>query len=74
VLELVEEMVIKTANTNKGEPKMRKIVISSSRLTESSKTRPVRRAFRHGGWFGRVGDKGGEEIAKLLLDEALGGR
>jgi dihydrofolate reductase len=28
--------------------------------------------FRRGGWVGRVGDRGREEAAKLLLDEALG--
>jgi dihydrofolate reductase len=28
--------------------------------------------FRHGGWFGRVGDKGREETDKILLDQALG--
>ena len=30
--------------------------------------------FRHGGWFGRVGDRGRDEAAKVLLDEALGAR
>jgi dihydrofolate reductase len=28
--------------------------------------------FKHGGWVGRVGDRGREEAAKVLLDEALG--
>jgi dihydrofolate reductase len=28
--------------------------------------------FRLGGWVGRVGDRGREEVAKLLLDEARG--
>ena len=28
--------------------------------------------FKYGGWVGRVGDKGREEAAKLLLDETLG--
>ena len=28
--------------------------------------------FKHGGWVGRVGDKGREEAAKVLLDETLG--
>jgi len=28
--------------------------------------------FKHGGWVGRIGDRGREEAAKLLLDEALG--
>ena len=27
--------------------------------------------FRHGGWFGRVGDKGREETDNVLLDQAL---
>ena len=28
--------------------------------------------FKHGGWVGRIGDRGREEAAKVLLDEALG--
>jgi dihydrofolate reductase len=28
--------------------------------------------FRHGGWIGRIGDRGREEAAKIALDEALG--
>ncbi len=28
--------------------------------------------FRRGGWVGRVGDRGREEAAKVLLDEAVG--
>ena len=28
--------------------------------------------FRHGGWFGQVGDKDSDERAKVVLDEALG--
>jgi dihydrofolate reductase len=28
--------------------------------------------FKHGGWVGRVGDRGRDEAAKVLLDEALG--
>src|SRR5438105_10079715 len=28
--------------------------------------------FRHGGWVGRIGDRGREEAAKVALDEALG--
>ena len=28
--------------------------------------------FRHGGWFGQVGDKDREEWAKVALDEAVG--
>jgi len=28
--------------------------------------------FRHGGWFGQIGDKDREEWAKVELDEALG--
>jgi dihydrofolate reductase len=32
----------------------------------------VRRGFGRGGWVGRVGERGREEAAKVLLDEALG--
>ena len=28
--------------------------------------------FRHGGWIGRIGDRGREEAAKVALEEALG--
>jgi dihydrofolate reductase len=28
--------------------------------------------FRHGGWLGHIGDRGREEAAKVVLDEALG--
>ena len=28
--------------------------------------------FRHGGWVGRIGDRGREEAAKVALEEALG--
>jgi len=28
--------------------------------------------FRHGGWLGRIGDRGRDAAAKVLLDEALG--
>ena len=28
--------------------------------------------FKHGGWVGRIGDRGREEAAKVALDEALG--
>src|SRR5215813_11887551 len=28
--------------------------------------------FKHGGWVGRIGDRGREEAAKAALDEALG--
>jgi dihydrofolate reductase len=28
--------------------------------------------FRHGGWIGRIGDRGREEAAQVLLEEALG--
>jgi dihydrofolate reductase len=28
--------------------------------------------FRHGGWVGRIGDRGRDEAAKVALDEALG--
>ncbi len=28
--------------------------------------------FRHGGWIGRIGDRGRDEAARVALDEALG--
>ena len=28
--------------------------------------------FRHGGWIGRIGDRGRDEAARVALEEALG--
>ena len=54
---------------------MGKIVISgrrTSRSTEWSRTRTVRRASGCGGWFGQFGGKDLEAWNKVALDEALG--
>ena len=52
---------------------MGKIVISESVSLDGVVQDPAGdEGFRLGGWVGRVGDRGREEAAKVLLDEALG--
>ena len=52
---------------------MGKIVISENVSLDGVVQDPAGdEGFRLGGWVGRVGDRGREEAAKVLLDEALG--
>jgi dihydrofolate reductase len=52
---------------------MGKIVISENVSLDGVIQDPVGdEGFSRGGWVGRVGDRGREEAAKVLLDEALG--
>ncbi|HEX4656884.1 MAG TPA: dihydrofolate reductase family protein [Streptosporangiaceae bacterium] len=52
---------------------MGKIIISENVSLDGVVQDPTgEEGFRHGGWVGRVGDRGREEAAKVLLDEALG--
>ena len=52
---------------------MGKIVISENVSLNGVVQDPTgEEGFRHGGWFGQVGDKDREEWAKVELDEALG--
>ena len=52
---------------------MGKIVISENVSLDGVVQDPAGdEGFRLGGWVGRVGDRGREESAKVLLDEALG--
>ena len=52
---------------------MGKIVISENvSLNEVVQDPAGDEGFRHGGWVGRIGDRGREEAAKAALDEALG--
>src|ERR1039457_81218 len=52
---------------------MGKIVISENVSPDGVIQDPTgEEGFRRGGWVGRVGDRGREEAAKVLLDEALG--
>jgi dihydrofolate reductase len=54
---------------------MGKIVISENVSLDGVVQDPTGdEGFRVGGWVGRVGDRGREEAAKVLLDEALGTR
>jgi dihydrofolate reductase len=52
---------------------MGKIVISENVSLDGVIQDPVGdEGFSRGGWVGRVGDRGREDVAKVLLDEALG--
>ena len=52
---------------------MGKIIISENVSLDGVVQDPVGdEGFRHGGWVGRVGDRGREEAARVLLGEALG--
>jgi dihydrofolate reductase len=52
---------------------MGKIVISENVSLDGVVQDPAgNEGFRHGGWIGRIGDRGREEAAKVALDEALG--
>jgi len=52
---------------------MGKIVISQNVSLDGVVQDPTgEEGFRHGGWFGQVGDKDREEWAKIELEEALG--
>jgi dihydrofolate reductase len=55
------------------ENEMGKIIISENVTLDGVIQDPSGdEGFRHGGWVGRVGDRGREGAAKVLLDEALG--
>jgi dihydrofolate reductase len=52
---------------------MGKIVISENVTLEGVIEDPSGvEGFKHGGWVGRIGDRGRDEAAKVLLDEAVG--
>jgi dihydrofolate reductase len=52
---------------------MGKIIVSENASLDGVIQDPTgEEGFRHGGWFGKVGDKDREEAAKILLDETLG--
>jgi dihydrofolate reductase len=52
---------------------MGKIIVSENASLDGVIQDPTgEEGFRHGGWFGKVGDKDREEAAKVLLDETLG--
>src|SRR6266536_3938422 len=52
---------------------MGKIIISENVTLDGVIQDPTGdEGFRHGGWVGRIGDRGREEAAKVALDEALG--
>src|SRR5436309_15833535 len=52
---------------------MAKIVISENVSLDGVVQDPTGdEGFRHGGWFGQIGDKDREEWAKVEFDEALG--
>jgi dihydrofolate reductase len=57
----------------KGETVIAKIVVSENVSVDGVVEDPAGvEGFARGGWVGRVGDRGREDAAKVLLDEALG--
>jgi dihydrofolate reductase len=60
-------------NTIDRRTEMGKIVISENVTLDGVVQDPAgTEGFRLGGWVGRVGDRGREEAARVLLDESLG--
>jgi dihydrofolate reductase len=60
-------------NASQRRTDMGKIVISENISLDGVVQDPTgEEGFRHGGWFGKIGNKDREELAKVLLDEALG--
>src|SRR6266511_4489795 len=52
---------------------MGKIIISENVTLDGVIQDPTGdEGFRHGGWVGRIGDRGRDEAAQVALDEALG--
>jgi len=61
------------ANTHERRTVMGKIIISENVTLDGVIQDPAGdEGFRHGGWVGRIGDRGREEAAKVALDDALG--
>jgi hypothetical protein len=59
--------------TAKGRTEMGKLVISENVTLDGVVQDPAgAEGFGRGGWVGRVGERGREEAAKVLLGEALG--
>src|SRR5215813_2736758 len=60
------------ANTHERRTVMGKIIISENVTLDGVIQDPAGdEGFRHGGWVGRIGDRGREEAAQVALDEAL---
>jgi dihydrofolate reductase len=60
-------------NTNERRIEMGRIIISENVTLDGVIQDPAgNEGFRHGGWIGRIGDRGREEAAQVLLEEALG--
>ena len=58
---------------HRKEPEMGKIIISENVSLDGVIQDPAGdEGFQRGGWVGRVGDRGREEAAQVLLEEALG--
>ena len=52
---------------------MGKIIISENISLDGVVQDPAGdEGFRHGGWVGRIGDRGRDEAARVALEEALG--
>src|SRR5215831_18033380 len=61
------------AAPTKRRTELGKIIISQNVTLDGVIQDPAgNEGFTHGGWVGRIGDRGREEAAKVALDEALG--
>jgi dihydrofolate reductase len=59
--------------TEQGEIDMGKIIVSENVTLDGVVEDPSGvEGFKHGGWVGRIGDRGRDEAAKVALDEAVG--
>jgi dihydrofolate reductase len=60
-------------HTPERRTKLGKIIITENVTLDGVVQDPAGdEGFRHGGWVGRLGDRGREEAAKVALDDALG--
>jgi dihydrofolate reductase len=71
--ELAASASVVVDKTIERRSEMGKIVVSENVTLDGVVQDPSGvEGFRHGGWVGRIGDRGREEAAKALLDESLG--
>jgi hypothetical protein len=62
-------------NTHQRRTDMGKIIVSENVTLDGVVQDPAGdEGFRHGGWVGRIGGPGREEVARVALEEALAPR
>jgi dihydrofolate reductase len=73
VRELSQGHTVVAENAGERRPEMGKIVVSENITLDGVVEDPAgAEGFGRGGWVGRVGERGREGAAKVLLEEALG--